>query len=446
MLEPDGRDRSRPATFEAARVPRPRRASPRARAAQRRARSRPSKSSTTGWSEHAAPARPRRPGAATTTIASRNSPTTRGESLQEHLLWQLEMAQPRAARAGASRAPSSTPSTTTATSPNRSRKSRATLQPEIDRRRRRGRARARASCRRSIRRASARARVGECIELQLRQLDPETPGLTLALRDRRAIISSWSPTASCALLRRELRATDEELAARAGAGARLPSAPRLHRAARRRAEYVVPDVFVRRTDRGWAVEINPATLPRVRLNQSYAEPDRPQRRATPRMRAQLQEARWLLKSLEIRNETLMKVARSIVERQTAFLEHGEEHMRPMILKDIAEADRHARVDHLARHLRQVHAHAARRVRAPLLLFEPGRGRRRLGHLVHGDPRQDPEARQGRRTGQAAVATAASPSSCRARAFRSRAARSRSIARRMGIAPSNERRRAGQKPM
>ena len=55
------------------------------------------------------------------------------------------------------------------------------------------------------------------------------------------------------------------------------------------------------------------------------------------MRAQLQEARWLLKSLEIRNETLMKVARSIVERQTAFLEHGDESMRPMILKDIAQA-------------------------------------------------------------------------------------------------------------
>jgi RNA polymerase sigma-54 factor len=55
------------------------------------------------------------------------------------------------------------------------------------------------------------------------------------------------------------------------------------------------------------------------------------------MRTQLQEARWLLKSLEIRHETLMKVARSIIERQTAFLDHGDEHMRPMILKDIAEA-------------------------------------------------------------------------------------------------------------
>jgi RNA polymerase sigma-54 factor len=55
------------------------------------------------------------------------------------------------------------------------------------------------------------------------------------------------------------------------------------------------------------------------------------------MRSQLQEARWLLKSLEIRHDTLLKVARSIVERQHAFLEQGEEHMRPMILRDIAAA-------------------------------------------------------------------------------------------------------------
>ena len=102
------------------------------------------------------------------------------------------------------------------------------------------------------------------------------------------------------------------------------------------AEYVVPDVFVRRTEHGWGVEINAATLPRVRLNESYAcLIGRNASHAT--MRAQLQEARWLLKSLEIRHETLIKVARSIVERQTEFLEHGEEHMRPMILKDIAEA-------------------------------------------------------------------------------------------------------------
>jgi RNA polymerase sigma-54 factor len=103
------------------------------------------------------------------------------------------------------------------------------------------------------------------------------------------------------------------------------------------AEYVVPDVFVRRTPRGgWSVEINPATLPRVRLNQDYASMlGRNTGHAT--LRAQLQEARWLLKSLEIRNDTLTRVARSIVERQSEFLEHGEEFMRPMILRDIAAA-------------------------------------------------------------------------------------------------------------
>jgi RNA polymerase sigma-54 factor len=106
---------------------------------------------------------------------------------------------------------------------------------------------------------------------------------------------------------------------------------------REAAEYVVPDVFVRRTPRGgWSVEINPATLPRVRLNQGYVGL-LGRNAGHANLRAQLQEARWLLKSLEIRNDTLTKVARSIVERQTEFLEHGEEYMRPMILRDIAGA-------------------------------------------------------------------------------------------------------------
>ena len=176
--------------------------------------------------------------------------------------------------------------------------------------------------------------VGECIELQLRQLDADTPGLATAIEIARRHLELVAGR-ELSLLRRELRTTDEELA----------SALILVRACHPRpgatvsggnAEYVVPDVFVRRTDHGWSVEINAATLPRVRLNHSYASLiGRSASHAS--MRAQLQEARWLLKSLEIRNETLMKVARSIVERQTAFLEHGEEHMRPMILKDIAEA-------------------------------------------------------------------------------------------------------------
>ncbi len=176
--------------------------------------------------------------------------------------------------------------------------------------------------------------VSECIELQLRQLDPATPGYATALKIARHHLELVAER-ELSLLRRELRATEEELASALALVRSCHPRPGAQVSAGS-AEYVVPDVFVRRTEHGWGVELNPATLPRVRLNQGYANLiGRTASHAT--MRAQLQEARWLLKSLEIRHETLMKVARSIIERQTAFLEHGEEHMRPMILKDIAEA-------------------------------------------------------------------------------------------------------------
>jgi RNA polymerase sigma-54 factor len=176
--------------------------------------------------------------------------------------------------------------------------------------------------------------VGECIELQLRQLDPAIPGFNAAIEIARHHLERIAGR-ELAVVKRELRASDEELASALALVRSCHPRPGATVSAGS-AEYVVPDVFVRRTEHGWAVEINSATLPRVRLNQSYASLiGRNASHAT--MRAQLQEARWLLKSLEIRHETLIKVARSIVERQTAFLEHGEEHMRPMILKDIAEA-------------------------------------------------------------------------------------------------------------
>jgi RNA polymerase sigma-54 factor len=176
--------------------------------------------------------------------------------------------------------------------------------------------------------------VGECIELQLRQLDPATPGFNAAIEIARHHLERIAGR-ELAVVKRELRVSDEDLACALALVRSCHPRPGATVSAGS-AEYVVPDVFVRRTEHGWAVEINSATLPRVRLNQSYASLiGRNASHAT--MRAQLQEARWLLKSLEIRHETLIKVARSIVERQTAFLEHGEEHMRPMILKDIAEA-------------------------------------------------------------------------------------------------------------
>ncbi|HTP38035.1 MAG TPA: RNA polymerase factor sigma-54 [Steroidobacteraceae bacterium] len=176
--------------------------------------------------------------------------------------------------------------------------------------------------------------VSECLCLQLQQLDEDTPGLKLALRIAGSHLEQLAGR-ELAQLRRDLEVGEEELEQALvlvrGCHPRPGSV-----ISAQRSEYVVPDVFVRRTARGWSVEVNASILPRVRLNQDYASLiGRSASHAT--MRTQVQEARWLLKSLEIRNDTLTKVARSIVERQSEFLEHGEEHMRPMILRDIAAA-------------------------------------------------------------------------------------------------------------
>jgi len=176
--------------------------------------------------------------------------------------------------------------------------------------------------------------VSECILLQLAQLDRGTEGIAEAKQIAQHHLELVA-SRDAAQLRRALGADE----------ATIEIAIALVRSCHPRpgtvvsqgaAEFVIPDVVVRRTDRGWSVEINSATVPRVRLNEGYASLiGRNSSHAT--MRTQLQEARWLLKSLEIRNETMLKVSRAIVERQAAFLEQGEESMRPMILKDIAEA-------------------------------------------------------------------------------------------------------------
>lgn len=176
--------------------------------------------------------------------------------------------------------------------------------------------------------------VAECIELQLAQLDPATPGREAArtlARQHLELIAGQQ----FAALQREMHCSGEELEV---ALALVRSChPRPGAAFQSlRTEYVVPDVYVRRSPQGWVVELNPAALPHVRLNESYAGMiTRAADHAV--LRTQLQEARWLLRSLEIRNDTMLKVARTIVERQQAFLDRGEESMQPMILRDVAEA-------------------------------------------------------------------------------------------------------------
>src|SRR5262245_25717885 len=176
--------------------------------------------------------------------------------------------------------------------------------------------------------------LAECLLLQLAVLAPDTPGLELARRLAAEHLELLAAR-QYAALRRRLRATEEELD-EAIALVRAMQ-PRPGAAVQRSAaEYVVPDVFVRKVGSQWVVEVNPWAAPRIRVNQAYAG-------AIGRgaghsvLRAQLQEARWLVRSLEIRNETLLKVATRIVERQREFLDHGDEAMKPMVLRDVAEA-------------------------------------------------------------------------------------------------------------
>ncbi|WP_024562564.1 RNA polymerase factor sigma-54 [Siccibacter turicensis] len=104
-------------------------------------------------------------------------------------------------------------------------------------------------------------------------------------------------------------------------------------------EYVIPDVLVRKHAGRWTVELNADSLPRLSINQHYASLGGSSRNEADSnfIRSNLQEAKWLIKSLESRNDTLLRVSRCIVEQQQAFFEKGEEFMKPMVLADIAQA-------------------------------------------------------------------------------------------------------------
>ncbi|MGB5337200.1 MAG: RNA polymerase factor sigma-54 [Woeseiaceae bacterium] len=175
--------------------------------------------------------------------------------------------------------------------------------------------------------------ISECILLQLSQLDWNTPGMQLAI----SLASDYLDLVASrdyGELRRTLRTSEDDLHEalallrgcnpKPGLAVSPPS-----------AEYVIPDVFVRKVDNRWQVEISPTGVPRLSVNQQYAKLLRGSGEHAV-LKSQLQEARWLIRSLEIRNETLLKVASSIVARQTEFLEHGDEAMKPMVLRDIAE--------------------------------------------------------------------------------------------------------------
>lgn len=104
-----------------------------------------------------------------------------------------------------------------------------------------------------------------------------------------------------------------------------------------RTTYIVPDLYVSRKNGRWELSLNQEALPRLRINPQYLALARGRAPEARRLKTDLQEARWLLRNLHDRQEMLLKVANNIVLRQRAFLEHGEEAMKPLVLGDVADA-------------------------------------------------------------------------------------------------------------
>jgi len=104
------------------------------------------------------------------------------------------------------------------------------------------------------------------------------------------------------------------------------------------SEYIVPDVFVKKHKGQWYVNLNPDIAPKLRVNSVYSKMIKraDSSKENVSMKEHLQEARWFIKSLHSRNDTLLRVAKSIVEKQEGFLNHGAVAMKPMVLRDIAE--------------------------------------------------------------------------------------------------------------
>ena len=176
--------------------------------------------------------------------------------------------------------------------------------------------------------------LSECIVLQLRQLEPSTPGVDFAIQmatDHLPLIGSQE----YGEIRRALRTSEESFEIALALVKSCNPKPGLA-VSPVAAEYVIPDVFVRKIDGRWQVEVSSSGIPRLSVNQQYAKLLRGSGDHAV-LRTQLQEARWLVRSLEIRNETLMKVATCIVARQKEFLEHGDEAMKPLVLRDVAES-------------------------------------------------------------------------------------------------------------
>ena len=177
----------------------------------------------------------------------------------------------------------------------------------------------------------------ECLVIQLKQLPAETPWRAQALSIVEEHISSLA-NRDYALLIRKTRLKETELQAVIALIQSLNPRPGAS-IATTNTEYVDPDVIVSKKEGRWVVELNPKSAPRVRVNSEYASMIKRADNSSDNtyLKNHLQEARWFIKSLQQRNDTLLKVSTKIVEFQRGFFEYGAQAMKPLVLHDIAEA-------------------------------------------------------------------------------------------------------------
>jgi RNA polymerase sigma-54 factor len=174
----------------------------------------------------------------------------------------------------------------------------------------------------------------ECLALQIRRM----PGVALVTRRMALCIVekhlAWFAQRDFNKLKKSLDCDDEDLREAQAVIRRCNPHPGAAFAAAV-SDYVVPDVIVRRAKSGWSVSLNQEVMPRLRVNSLYASLLK-QGKGEASMGSQLQEAKWLIKNMRQRFDTILRVSQAIVERQRNFFSHGAVAMRPLVLREIAD--------------------------------------------------------------------------------------------------------------
>jgi RNA polymerase sigma-54 factor len=174
--------------------------------------------------------------------------------------------------------------------------------------------------------------VAECLCLQLAALPADTPALAAAQAIAREHLDTLA-SRDFAKLRKLVHCNEEELREAHALIKTLNPRPGAEFAANE-TRYVVPDVIVRKIKNVWTASLNQDAIPRLRINRMYADIIQSKRGGA--MAGQLQEARWLIKNVQQRFDTILRVSQAIIDRQRHFFEHGEVAMRPLVLREIAE--------------------------------------------------------------------------------------------------------------